>query len=333
MAEDLISVIIPVYNTESYISRAVESVLDGGYQKIEVICIDDGSTDLSLKILNRLADSDARVRIISKENGGVSSARNCGMDAAKGDWICFLDSDDWVEKDYIQTLYASVKEHNADIAISGRVEVYEGASVPERMTDTSESLCMSLSEASTRGLFRSYVTGRLYNKTVVESIRFPLNVHLAEDQIFNSMIAACGKEWKICLVDKCRYFYYMRDDSLVHSCSNRAYYDVCRWYLEHLDLFHQKGYVIQQAFRSILNYRYRARVCGEGKTAQKDAREMIKTCLHHLWREQSISVKNKMLFTVASISPSLYRTSLIIKDRTVLDWEKLVKEQISAKET
>ena len=97
----LISVIIPVYNTEAYLERCLVSVLSNTYRDLEVICINDGSTDGSLEILNAFARQDERVTVIDKKNGGLSAARNDGLRRATGEWIAFIDSDDWIHPRYV----------------------------------------------------------------------------------------------------------------------------------------------------------------------------------------------------------------------------------------
>ena len=100
-----ISIIIPVYNTEKYLRRCIESVLSQSFTDFELILVDDGSKDSSPQICDEYASQDKRVRVIHKVNGGVSAARNDGLDIAKGEYVTFIDSDDWVEREYLQSLY------------------------------------------------------------------------------------------------------------------------------------------------------------------------------------------------------------------------------------
>ena len=116
-----VSVIIPVYNAEQYLKRCLDSVLAQTYQDFEIICIDDGSTDNSGAICDEYAKKDSRIRILRKENGGVSSARNAGLNIAEGEYITFIDSDDYVDTDYMQTLYENLE--GADAVASGSREV------------------------------------------------------------------------------------------------------------------------------------------------------------------------------------------------------------------
>ena len=100
----LVSVVIPVYNVEKYVEKCLDSVINQTYQNLEIIIVNDGSTDNSLSVCQKKKLSDSRIKLINKENGGLSSARNAGIECAQGEFICFIDSDDWIELDYIEVL-------------------------------------------------------------------------------------------------------------------------------------------------------------------------------------------------------------------------------------
>ena len=123
--DELISVIVPVYNVEKYISRCIESIMKQTYKNIEIILIDDGSTDNSGKICDEYSLKDDRINVIHKKNGGLSDARNTGLDIAKGKYISLIDSDDFVSKFFIETLYNTCKNENCEIAICEYERVYE----------------------------------------------------------------------------------------------------------------------------------------------------------------------------------------------------------------
>lgn len=113
------SIIIPIYNVEDYLSKCLDSVIEQTLMDIEIICVNDGSKDKSLNILQQYSNNDNRIRIISKENGGLSSARNAGLKVAKGDYICFLDSDDYAEPNLCERLYTEILEYKPDIIAFG----------------------------------------------------------------------------------------------------------------------------------------------------------------------------------------------------------------------
>ena len=116
----LISVIVPVYNVERYLPRCIESILKQTYTNFELILVDDGTPDRSGIICDRYAEKDSRIRVIHKENGGVSTARNAGIDAAKGEWITFVDSDDWVSVKYLELLAECLDQNDYDLIVGAK---------------------------------------------------------------------------------------------------------------------------------------------------------------------------------------------------------------------
>ena len=119
MQEKTISLIIPVYNVEKYLARCLDSVINQTFKDLEIICIDDGSTDNSSDILQNYALKDERIVVIRQANAGLSAVRNVGISRAKGEYICFIDSDDWIDFDFCEKLYNSAEKHSADIAVAG----------------------------------------------------------------------------------------------------------------------------------------------------------------------------------------------------------------------
>ena len=138
-----VSVIIPVYNSKNYLNKCIESLINQTFNDIEFIFVNDGSTDNSLSILEQYSKKDSRIKIINQKNQGISQARNRGMKEAKGRYIGFIDSDDWVDLDFYQKLYSSIIETNADIAVSSIIRIgknYQKYRVKYDRTETFESL-------------------------------------------------------------------------------------------------------------------------------------------------------------------------------------------------
>lgn len=114
---ELVSVIVPVYNVEKYLKKSVNSIICQTYSNLDIILVDDGSPDRSGYLCDRFAEKDKRIRVIHKENGGVSTARNAGIDAATGTYICFVDSDDWLPSNAIEILTSRIKSDDSDFCI------------------------------------------------------------------------------------------------------------------------------------------------------------------------------------------------------------------------
>ena len=118
MNNELISIIVPIYNTEKYLRQCLDSIINQTYTNFEVLLVNDGSTDSSGMICQEYVENDSRFRYFEKENGGVSSARNLGLECSGGAYITFIDSDDWVESNHLEALLKGIKENNTDIAVS-----------------------------------------------------------------------------------------------------------------------------------------------------------------------------------------------------------------------
>ncbi len=192
----MISVIIPVYNAEKTISKCIDSVLCQSYQNFEILLINDGSPDNSEEVCLRYAESDERIRYIKKENGGVSTARNLGIDEAKGEYISFIDSDDWIELDTLKVLLESASATNADIVIPrSRMVFCDAQGNFEKNVYNEDNFDLVVTKETLRDEFENlrkswalYSTcGRLYKKELLErySLRFDKEIKVLEDLCFN----------------------------------------------------------------------------------------------------------------------------------------------------
>ena len=117
--KSLISVIVPIFKVESYLGKCIDSILSQTYKNIEIILVDDGSPDSCPQICDLYSEKDNRIKVIHKNNGGLSDARNAGLIVSKGEYVCFVDGDDFVETEYVERLYTAIKKCNADLAICG----------------------------------------------------------------------------------------------------------------------------------------------------------------------------------------------------------------------
>ena len=129
--ENLISIIVPVYNVENYLRKCVDSIINQSYKNLEIILVDDGSTDSSGKICDEYSLKDSRIKVIHKKNGGLSDARNAGMEIASGDFWGFVDSDDYIDSDMYSVLLENLLGAEADLSACGRIFTYDGKEIPE----------------------------------------------------------------------------------------------------------------------------------------------------------------------------------------------------------
>ena len=171
---DLISIIVPVYNKEKYIKKCVDSLIKQSYSDIEIILVDDGSTDKSPEICDEYAERDSRIRVIHRENGGLSVARNTGIENANGKYLMFVDADDWVAVDFCEAALKSISENDADIAVFGICYVEEkeqniqGSQLyKNELLDNSQALERLLTEE-----IRNYVCNKIFKASLFLEIRF-----------------------------------------------------------------------------------------------------------------------------------------------------------------
>lgn len=196
MEQNLISVIMPVYKTEeSHLRKAIESVINQSYRKLEIVLVDDGSPDQCGAICDAYAGTDNRIRVIHKKNGGVSSARNCGLETVTGDYIFFVDSDDTLKGNAIEILFAIVQKTNADIVICSCKHVkeknddnaiYDGAYQCLKTVESAEAIKnLSYNIHVFDELEPTAVWGKLYKKSAVQNLRFNEKMNVGEDFVFN----------------------------------------------------------------------------------------------------------------------------------------------------
>lgn len=199
--DELISIIIPIYNVEKYLYKCVESVLVQSYRNIEIILIDDGSTDKSAEICDELAKLDKRIYVIHQKNKGVSYSRNLGISKAKGNYIAFLDSDDTVEKNIYEKMYENIKRESAECSVIGIKRSYEYDQKITVQTKENKIYLMSGEEALDYAMDKSdlwvgYPFNKLFKKEILDKykIRFDENLIINEDSLFcYQYLSHCNK--------------------------------------------------------------------------------------------------------------------------------------------
>lgn len=210
----MISVIVPIYNKAPYIKKCLDDICNQTYRDLEIICIDDGSTDGSGEIVKEYAKKDTRFCYIEQENRGVSAARNRGLELAQGDYISFIDCDDGLEKDMYAFLLELMKKYNADIAHCGYKKVHlDGSSV--EVGNSNIYLVQDSEEALECLIGGKYFTGslctKLYKSTLFENIKFDKDLKINEDLLVNFKVFNKAK----CIVfnGETKYLYYERKES------------------------------------------------------------------------------------------------------------------------
>lgn len=224
-----ISVIVPVYNVEKYICRCVDSILMQTCTEYELILVDDGSPDRSGEICEEYARKDSRIIVIHKENGGLSSARNAGIDKARGEYLCFVDGDDVIHPDTLKILLRALKNNDADIAIGNFGRFYDDTELYFEMIKKSEEMkrysgVQILEKLYDKKSAARYVSacGKLIRRTLFENIRFPEG-RLFEDEFTTYLLYYKSK--KITVLEEQLYYYYVNVNGITQNLTLQKWFD------------------------------------------------------------------------------------------------------------
>lgn len=215
---ELISIIIPVYNVEQYLRECLDSIIKQTYKNLEIILVDDGSLDKSGEICDEYKLRDDRIIVIHKENGGLSDARNTGMEIAQGKYIQFIDSDDYIDEDMIETLYHLITENSADISMcSNYILVGEKATSNSSGKKYIYNRIDALKEILLDEKIRSYAWNKLMKKDILKDIKFP------KGKVFEDILTIpkiFEKSSKIVYFDVPKYYYRQREGSILNKQTN-----------------------------------------------------------------------------------------------------------------
>jgi len=185
MKKNLVSVIIPVYNVEKYLDKCIDSVVCQTYKNLEIILVDDGSPDNCPKMCDDWAKKDKRIKVIHKKNGGQGSARNMALEIITGDYVCFIDSDDWLELDYVEVMLEACINNNADIAICKIKSIDEEKPIPNDVVacknlEIFEGDNLVYEAYNNQKLFSHQPSNKLYKRTIFSNLRYP-EIRMCED--------------------------------------------------------------------------------------------------------------------------------------------------------
>ena len=223
MSEPLVSIIVPVFKVEPYLRRCLDSIVNQTYRNTEIILVDDGSPDGCPQICDEYAAKDNRIVVIHKENGGLSDARNAGINICRGEYISFVDGDDWIDSTYIEILLDLIQKENADISITNHQEFYdENRTIPayplENRTYCGRDALRKLILFPSIHFILSW--GKLYKRKLFDELRFPKG-KIHEDQYTSYILLFLSQ--RIACKDVITYHYQKRPDSIMGSLSTFDY--------------------------------------------------------------------------------------------------------------
>ena len=291
--DDKITVIVPVYNVENYLRKCLDSIIAQTYKNIEIIVVNDGSTDASGQICQEYAQKDNRIIYIEKENGGLSDARNVGLDKMTGSYVTFIDSDDWAELDYVEILYKKIIEYQADISVGNYYsynedeetyyfhiygdsyyeKIYDNISIFENLYESQEMKSFALISA----------WGKLYKAKLFDYLRFDKG-KLGEDGYFNQKMYLSVN--KVVYLNKGLYAYRQRSGSITNTWTEKWMHALVDAMSERITLLANMGYPLEKhlaVYRQMLEVSLaNGQASGLSDTATYKEFEMKRTLLNHL---------------------------------------------------
>lgn len=303
----LVSIIVPVYKVEKYLDRCVQSLINQTYKNLEIILVDDGSPDTCGKMCDGYAQKDKRIKVIHKQNGGMSSARNAGLDIAKGEYLAFVDSDDWVHENFIQTLFDKLKEHKADVVCCSVIDMIEntGEEIPNIpvQSDTAikgTEILKKYYENYTKIL--TVVWNKIYKREMFEKLRYPVGRIYEDASIILNILSSCEK---IVIIPDPLYFYRKREDSIMRSKVNALRVDSIACNLEE-----HVNFLIDIGREELLNTEITNRFCDFGwlyRTADdREMKKYIKQVFAPLHKKYKKYTKLKNMKSVKMLINLLY---------------------------
>ena len=312
---DLISVIIPVYKVEKYLCRCVDSVLEQTYTNMEIILVDDGSPDNCPVMCDEYARQDSRVKVIHQENAGLSGARNAGIDMAQGQWLAFVDSDDYLAADFLERLYQACVDTGSSLSVC-RWEYVRGETIPEHGTGetrvyTGREMLANLYVPD--GAYFVVAWNKLYRKELFEDIRYPLG-RIHEDEATTYRIY--DKVKKAAYVDRSLYGYFVTPVSITRGFNPKRM-DWVTAVAERLDFFEQKGYteLMVPGLQALADgsidiwFGLRDQLPGSEKQ-QEEIRTLIREGLRRVKKYGKFPLRTEIGYRLFLIWPGLYRKLL-----------------------
>lgn len=243
--DNLVSIIIPVYNVEKFLDKCVESVVNQTYTNLEIILVDDGTRDDSGIMCDRWQKEDKRIKVLHQENGGLAHARNEGMKLATGQYVLFVDSDDWIDRDMVETLLKGCVENDAQIAICRYRGIYKDHIVEQESDESfvcsgEEALKYHVCEKEERYCFCYAVWNKLYKREIITGIKFPKGKHF-EDVGYTSKVLYSAK--RVYYIDKPMYNYVIeRKGSIMNEgFTARKVTDELQLLDKEIDFFHAEN--------------------------------------------------------------------------------------------
>lgn len=318
MNEDLISIVVPIYNVEKYLRKCLDSIIAQTYTNYQVILVDDGSTDGSANICDEYVRKDVRFVCIHKKNGGLSDARNVGIENATGELITLIDSDDYISKKYLENLYKNLVESNADISIGNYIKVYDNQQTIQEDSNNhtlevfgTEKALLKLYDNEKKYQFTMAVN-KLYKTYILKKVPFPVGRKFEDSATAHAILNNCNK---IVYTNQILYYYFTREGSITKSKIRDD--DAILAIEDRIKYFEyncMKNKILQMTFEyylTILMGTYiRLDGCKKSKEIKNDILKKVKYTVFN--QRKIISTKIKLRSILFIMSPYVYKKCVII---------------------
>lgn len=308
-----ISIIVPVYNVEKYLEKCVDSILGQTFQDFELILVDDGSPDNSGKICDAYADTDKRITVIHQENGGLSAARNAGIEIAKGRYFGFVDSDDYIAEDMYELLYNNLKKEDADLSAVGFLDIYAGKEPVRKERKYIVTDMIGAAKITLEGKLSTIsATNKLYKREIFDYVRYPVGM-LTEDAAV--ILEVLEQTSKVVIDTSQKYCYYHRENSISSNHFTMRDLDMIKaWednetrilekYPELVTVGHTR---VCWAYFTVLDKMMTSQLGIEEKKKQKEIISFLRKNFTFVLKNQYFTKSRKIAMIALRVHPYLYK--------------------------
>ncbi len=312
--DELVSVIVPIYKVEKYLPRCVDSIIAQKYSNLEILLVDDGSPDKSGEIAEQYAEKDPRIHVIHKKNGGLSDARNAGIDVALGEYLVFIDSDDFIHPEMISRMIDAVQQTSSDIAVCAVRSVKEDAPMPEERGDDEITVIEGI-DKRTEYIFEKHITefnvawNKLYPARFFKEIRYPFG-KIHEDEFTTWKVLEMAN--RIVYIGEPLYFYVQRGTSIMGEKFNMNRFSRLEAYdekLEHYLSIDRRAWFEKTLFLYrdlLLKYANEIRKNGLDEALLKKYRQHYKQWVLKSFMKLPVSFKKKLGYLCCALMPETY---------------------------
>ena len=322
----LISVIVPVYNVEPYIRRCIDSILSQTFTDFELILVDDGSPDNCPAICDEYAKKDSRVHVIHQENRGLSAARNAGLDRMTGEYVTFVDPDDFVHPQYIEFLYQAVIDTGLRIAICDLL-----ITDSNKNAFCAELLLFSPDHFRVWSFHQIFKTkdprfyscgGKLIHRGLIQGLRFNHELKNGEDTLFFAEICENDNNGRVAVLSNSLYYYYQREGSAAKNSGTPEMLHFCRIWLQQLQLSNRDEIYLHNVLKWYLSLRYQSIYIYADKETSKECKTRLIQLRPRLLNTKIYGFVEKMAYLAFVCFPYFDKLHRVIRDPSLLQWEK-----------